>query len=192
MGLVAGALQELERGAVPLEPDRDGRAGDEHLLLALGEGDHRHARKIELLHRRERSRQLAATPVDDDEVRCPREALVRLAFADTGEATGDHLADCADVVLTVEATHGEGAVVGVLRLAVDEHDHRRDDRLALDVRDVEALDPKRQALEIQALAQLLERRHAPQPLGLARRRIGCERDARVLGRELDQAALLST
>ena len=74
-----------------------------------------------------------------------------------GEAAGDHLANGADVVLPVEAAHREGAVVGVLRLAVDEHDHRRDDRLALDVRDVEALDPERQALEVQALAQLLER-----------------------------------
>ena len=52
---------------------------------------------------------------------------------------------------------------------------------ALDVRDVEALDPERQALEVERLAQLLERLDAPQPL----RARGwpssdCEREPRVL------------
>jgi hypothetical protein len=34
-------------------------------------------------------------------------------------------------------------------LRVDEHRHRRDDLAALDVRDVEALDPGREALEVE-------------------------------------------
>ncbi len=177
---------------MPLEPDRRGRAGDENLFLALGERDDRDAGEIELLHRRERGSQLAATAVDDDEVRCAREALVRLALAGTGETAGDHLADRADVVLAVEAAHGERAVVRVLRLPVHEHDHRRDDRLALDVRDVEALDPQRQALEVQALAELLERSDAAQPLGLAARGVRSSATRAFSRRELDEAALLAT
>ena len=60
------------------------------------------------------------------------------------------------IVLTVEPTYRERPVVRVLRPTVHEDDHRRDDRLTLDVRHIEALDAKRQALEIQHLAELLE------------------------------------
>ena len=79
----------------------------------------------------------------------------------------------------------------VLRAPVHEDHHRGDDRLALDVRDVEALDPKRQALEVEHLAELLERRDPPRPRCLADRRVGLERELRVLGRELDEPPLLA-
>ena len=62
MGLVACPLEQLQRGAGAVEPDRLRRAGDEHLLLALRERDDRDAGKVELLHRRERGRELPASP----------------------------------------------------------------------------------------------------------------------------------
>ncbi len=79
----------------------------------------------------------------------------------------------------------------VLRTPVDEDRHRGDDRLALDVRDVEALDADRQALEVEHLAQLLERRDTPRPRGFASRGVRLERQLRVLGGQLDEAALLA-
>ena len=79
----------------------------------------------------------------------------------------------------------------LLRLRVDEHGHRGDDVAPLQVRDVEALDPHRQALEVEALAQALERLDPAQPLLLGRRRLVRERELRVLGRELREALLLT-
>jgi len=81
--------------------------------------------------------------------------------------------------------------VRVLRLAVDEDGHRRDDGLALDVRDVEALDPDRQALEVQHLAQFLERGDALGAPRLAHGRVRLERELRVLGRQLHEPPLLA-
>ena len=120
-----------------------------------------------------------------------REALVDLVRARSREPPRDGLAHRADVVLAVEAADPERPVVRVLRPAVLEHRHRGDDRLALDVRHVEALDPQRQALEVEALAQLLEGSDAPQPLRLAARGVGLEREPRVLDGELDEPPLLA-
>src|SRR5919109_2821561 len=44
--LVPDALEELKAGRVPLEDDRLGAAGNEHLLLALREGDDGDARQL--------------------------------------------------------------------------------------------------------------------------------------------------
>src|SRR4029078_11186296 len=129
---------------------------DEDLLVPLRERDDRDAREVELLERGERSAELALSPVDDHEVRHPREALVELAVAEAREAARDGLAHRADVVLPVETADRKRAVIRVLRAPVHEDRPRRDDRLALDVRDVEALDPYRKALEIQYLAELLK------------------------------------
>src|SRR5437588_854333 len=82
----------------------------------------------------------------------------------------------------VEPAHAELAVVRLLRHRVLEDDHRADGRLALDVRDVVALDPQRQALEVQRLAQLLERLDPPQPAPFRLQRLRLERQPRVLGR----------
>ena len=75
--LVADALEELERGARAVEHDRRREPGHEDLLLALRERDDRDARQVELLHRGQRRGELPLSAVDDDEVRHPREALVR-------------------------------------------------------------------------------------------------------------------
>ena len=79
----------------------------------------------------------------------------------------------------------------LLRYRVLEHDHRRDGGRALDRRDVEALDPDRQALEVQRLAELLERLHATGPSLLGGERRGFEREAGVLLGELQQPPLLA-
>ena len=70
-------------------------------------------------------------------------------------------------------------------------DHRADCLAALGGRDVEALDAHGQALEVERLAQLLERRHATQLLPLGRRRRRHERELRVLRRELRKPALVA-
>ncbi len=74
--LVADPLQELEPCGAALEHDRLGPAGDEHLLLALGQRDDGHPRELAGLHRLERRRELALAAVDHDEVRRLGEALV--------------------------------------------------------------------------------------------------------------------
>jgi hypothetical protein len=107
------------------------------------------------------------------------------------EAPGDHLSHRREVVLAVEPFHGERSVVRLLRLGVDEHRHRGDDVAALEVRDVEALDPDREALEVERLPQALERLDPAQPLLLCGGRLVRERQLRVLGGELRQALLLS-
>ena len=76
--------------------------------------------------------------------------------------------------------------------AVLEHDHRAHDLLALDVRDVEALDPDRQRLEVERLAQLFERLDASGALALGDEGLRFERKRGVLLRELLQPALLAT
>ena len=108
------------------------------------------------------------------------------------EAPGDHLPHRREVVLAVQPSHRERAVVPRLRLRVDEDRHRRDDVPALDVRDVEALDPDRQALEVEALAQALERLDPPQALLLRRGLLVTEREPGVLVGELRQPLLLAS
>ena len=87
MRLVADPLQELEPGRVPVEHDRLRTVGHEDLLLALRERDHRDARQVERLHRRQHRRQLPLASVDDHEIRCRRERLVVLLVR--------HVAACA-------------------------------------------------------------------------------------------------
>ena len=89
-----------------VEHDRVGAAGHEDLLVALGERDHRHARQVEGLHRRERRRQLALAAVDHDEVRRRGERLVVLLVGDVaqpGEPARDHLRHRREVVLARRA-----------------------------------------------------------------------------------------
>ena len=75
--------------------------------------------------------------------------------------------------------------------AVLEDDHRADGILAHRVRDVVALDPQRERLEVERLAQLLERLDAPRALLLGRGLLRHERVLRVLVGELLQPPLLA-
>ena len=148
-------------------------AGDEHLLLALRERDHRHPRQV--VRRGIASRAAASWPLPPSittRFGTVREALVaavgRRGVAQAREAPRDDLRHRREVVLALEPAHAERAVVRPPRLAVHEHRHRGHDLAPLDVRDVEALDPDRQALEVQALTQLLQRLDPPLPLLLGR------------------------
>src|SRR6476661_4863077 len=161
----------------------------------LRERDHGDARQVELVHRGQRCAQLPLTAVDHDEIRSRRERLVPLLRpwigAEPREAARDHLVHRGEVVLPLDVANRELAVVALLRDAILEHDHRADDLLSLDVRDVEALDPDRQRLEVQRLAQLLECLDASRALRLGDERLRLERQLRVLLRELLQPALLA-
>ena len=146
VGLVADPLEQLQPGVVTVEQDRLRPTRHEHLLLPLRQRDHGDPRQPRRrLHRLEGRRQLPLAAVDHDEVRDGREALVVppgvARVAQAREAAGDHLPHRREVVLAVEPSDRERAVVRLLRLGVDEHRHRGDDVAALQVRDVEALDP---------------------------------------------------
>ena len=58
--------------------------------------------------------------------------------------------------MRVVAPDDEPAVLGLARQAVLEDDHRRDDVGALDVADVEALDPQRRVGQLEGVLELLE------------------------------------
>ena len=165
--LVADPLQQLQPGESRSSTIGSGLAGDEDLLLALRQRDHarRAAGRTPASPRappragpcRRRSRPGSASAANDSSY---SSAGRRPAAARTGARRPP--ASAAKSSCPSSAAHAELAVVRLLRHRVLEDDHRADHRLALDVRDVVALDPQRQALEVQRLAQLLERLDPPQ------------------------------
>ena len=65
VGLVPSTLEKLQARVVPLETHRFRASRDEHLLLALGERDHRHPRQVvRRVDRLERCRKLPIAAVD--------------------------------------------------------------------------------------------------------------------------------
>ena len=121
------------------------------------------------MHRGERRGELALASVDHDEVRHGCEGLVVVLRRHVGqprEAAGHDLGHRGEVVHPVLPSHAELAVVRLLRHSVLKDDHRAHVVLAHHRRDVEALDPERQRLEVQHLAQLLERLDPAQALQL--------------------------
>src|SRR6266487_2499617 len=194
VGFVADPLQELEPGRVRIEPDRIGPPRQEDLLDPLRQRDHCHSGQVEALHRGQRGRELTLPAVDHDQVRHCREALVVFLVvggAHPRKTAFDHLRHRRKVVLAVETAHSELAVVRLLRRRILKDDHRADRLGGLDVRNVEALDPQRQAFEVQRLAQLLERLDPPQPLLLGLVALRVEGEPRVLRRQLLQPPLLA-
>ena len=121
----------------------------------------------------------------------PLVELVRRHRPGAREAPRHDLGHHREVVLAARVADAELPVVRLLRQGVLEDDHRADRRVLLDVRDVEALDPDREALEVQRLAELLERLDAPRALALGLGGVLDERQLGVLARELLQAALLA-
>ena len=113
------------------------------------------------------------------------------AVREPREPPRDHLPHRREVVHPLLAADPELAVVRLLRQPVLEDDHRADVVLPHRGRDVEALDPERQRLEVERLAQLLERLDAPQPALLALREVAREHVERVLVGEPLQAPLLA-
>src|SRR5690606_21596480 len=104
--LVADALEQLQPRIRPAQPQRLGEPGDVHLLLALGERDHRHLLHAEPRERRERGVELAAAAVDQDQVR----KLARLLELSPVAAL-DRLLDRAEIVGAGQPPQIEAPVV---------------------------------------------------------------------------------
>ena len=83
----------------------------------------------------------------------------------------------------------EAPVIALLRRAALEHDHRRDGVRAADVRDVEALDPHREGVQVQRGLQAVERVHALLALALGLELLLVERELGVALGQLEDAAL---
>ncbi len=98
------------------------------------------------------------------------------------EAAGDDLVHGTDVVLSREALDLEPAVFALPGQPVLEDDHGGHDVVALEVRDVVALDPQRGAVQVQGLGDLLQRARARGEVGGA---LGLVQDERLLGVALD-------
>ena len=145
------------------------------------------------MHGGERRRQLSLAAVDHDEVRRRREALVPLLrpFGQPGETARDHLGHGREVIHAGLAPHAELAVVGFPGDAVREDHHRADVLRAHGRRDVEALDPDRQRLQVQGFAELLQRLVPAQALLLRDGRLRLQHVPRVLRGQFLQPALLS-
>src|SRR3954452_8164434 len=201
VGLVAHTRQELERGRVVAEDDRRAAAGDEDLLDALGERHDRHAPRAEALERPQAGAELAGAAVDHDQVRQRRERLVALRVVRAQVLLGlplreparQHLLHRGEVVghAVLEAADREAAVVGFLRRAALEDDHRRDRVRAHQVRDVEALDPERQRVQAELLLQRVERLDPLLATALGLELLLLEREFGVALGELEQAALVA-
>src|SRR5207248_11661188 len=138
-----------------------------------------HTREVERLHRAHRRRERALAAVDYDQV--PRRPeRVDGPPLHPREAPRYHLRHRREVVHPHLAADAELAVVRLLREAVLEDDHRADVVLPHRRRDVVALDPQWQRLEVERLAKLLERLDAPRALLLSLRLLTAERVHRVL------------
>jgi len=107
-----------------------------------------------------------------------------------GESPRDHFRHSREVVHPHLAFDRELSVMRLLGHAVLEDDHRADVVLSHHGRDVEALDPNGQRLEVEHLPQLFERLHPPQPLELRLLGLGRECMTGVFGCKLLQSSLL--
>ena len=147
--LVPDSLNELKDRRGAWEGDRHVLPSDEEKLLALGEAGHRLVAEAQLLEGLDRGPELSLAAVDQDELRQLLPFLQQPAVA-----PADDLAHRGEVVRsTGHALHPELPVVGLLRKALLEDNHRRHHVRALDVRDVEALDAAGLDLEVEKVAE---------------------------------------
>src|SRR5690625_984169 len=185
--LVADALEQVEALARPRQDDRVFLVGYPDLFEPLGQTTQCNVIDAERIQRLLGRRDLWWAAVDDDQARAVGElawparlgvdqagSLVLCRFRIIGvrevcracgcllveqatEAPCDRLVHGRDVVLPVDTSDDEPSILGLTWKAVLEHDHRRDDLCALQVRDVVALDTQRRLLEAQRLLDLLQR-----------------------------------
>ncbi len=85
----------------------------------------------------------------------------------------------------------EAAIVGLLRRATLEHDHARDGVRAHQRRDVEALDPQRDRVEVERLLEAVERLDALLATALGAELLLVDRELRVALGELENPALVA-
>jgi hypothetical protein len=151
MGLVADALQRVERGRSLIEHEGVQAVGLVNLFGLLGEPDGRNVVESEVLQHLERDVELAASTVDQDEVRQHAPLLERLR-----ESPREHLAHRGEVVGAGHRADLESLVVVLLEAAVLPDDHRADLLGSLDVGDVVALDAIGQPRQAERALELLE------------------------------------
>ena len=102
--------------------------------------------------------ELALAAVDHHEVRQRGERRVAVGVVGRllglllplREAARQHLRHRGEIIVALDLANGETPVIALLRRAALEDDHRRDGVGAADVRDVEALDPHRQRVQLSA------------------------------------------
>ena len=145
--------------------------------------------------------ELARPAVDDDQVRQRRERLVALGVVrrevllalPLRQAPAEHLLHRREVVghALGRPADVEAPVVGLLRRAALEDDHRRGRVRAHEVRDVEALDAQRERVEPQRGLQAVERLDALLAAALDLQPLGVERELRVALGEVEDAALVA-
>ena len=111
------------------------------------------ARDLQLLHHADGARELAGAAVDEQHV-----GHRHLALLHARVAPRQHLRHRAVVVAGRDVVDVEAPIVRLQRPFGPEHDARRDGRLAGRVAHVEALEPRRQLVELERLGQRLELR----------------------------------
>ena len=149
--LVANALDEVERLAAARQDHRIGTSLGEDVLELLGKPDDGHGQVACATNDFQCGRKLSLAAVDDDEVG-------HFIFRELGVATLRHLAHREEIVgLSLGASDLKAPIVGLLRQAALEDDHRGDRLRALIVRDVEALHAHRLFLESEITAKLPDR-----------------------------------
>src|SRR6267378_7216664 len=149
--LVADLLEGVECGRRGVEDERVEALTDVDFLLLLGQRDHREVVEAEVLEYLEPDIELAATPIDQNQVRQRRPLLQRLR-----EPPRQDLAQRGEVVGARDGPDAEALVVVLLETAVLPDDHRADLLGPLDVGDVIALDAVRETGEAERALKLLE------------------------------------
>ena len=148
--LIADALDEVERLAVARQHDRVALALAEHELELLGEADDGDVRMTRAPDDLKRRGELPLAAVDDNEIR-------QLLLWQIAVAALRDLAHGEEVVrLSLRAFDLEAPVVGFLRHATLEDDHRGNGLSSLNMRDIEALHAVRRLLEAEVAAELLD------------------------------------
>ena len=204
MGLVANAAQQPQTLGVVGQHDRRRAAGDEELLLALGDRDstgpgvdqrarRRRARRSAGPCRRRsgsdragdandssRSESWGETSAPSTQRAVRRASVERIASKSSAPRRG-----------AIAPANPEAPVVRLLRSAALEDHHRRHGVLGADVRDVEALDPHRQLVEAERLGKLGERVDPLAPGPFALQVLLGQGELGVALGELAQAALLA-
>src|ERR1700760_398916 len=200
--LVAYALQQLQLRGRVVEHERRAAPGDEQLLDPLRQRDDRDAALAKAGPRTEPGRELALAAVDYDYVRqrCEARVIRRIVRREVGlalplgEAAREHLGHRREIVrgALLERADLEAPVVGLLRRAALEDDHRRDRLRPAEVRDVEALDADRRRIEAERLLQSFDGLDAALAAPLRAQPLLVEREVRVAPGELEDPALLAT
>ena len=141
--------------------------------------------------------ELALAAVDHDQVRQRGERRVALGVVRRAlvlllplrVAARQDLRHRRVIIAGIDLANRETPVIALLRRAALEHHHRRDGVGAADVRDVEALDPHRQRVQLQRLLEPVQRVDALLAPALGLELLLVEREPRVALGEVEDPAL---